>query len=103
MTAEVIAMSTDNSSDKMTRVNAGERLLAVQPRLLTKPEATDYLRGIPPEAIGVRPIPANCRKTRYDQKQLDFALDQMAGIRPQQRQTGRTLSADAALDEWASG
>lgn len=96
-------MSTENSSEKVTRINGGERMLAVQPRLLTKPEATDYLRGIPPEAIGVRPIPANCRKTRYDQKQLDLALDHMAGIRSQPGQIGRTLSADAALDEWASG
>jgi len=96
-------MSTDGSSEKMPRALSGHRMLVRQPRLLTKPEAIDYLRGIPPEAIGVRPIPASCRKTRYDQKQLDLALDQLSGIRPQQEQVGRSQSADAALDEWASG
>lgn len=73
------------------------------PRLLTRTEAVEYLSGIQPEAIGVRPVPAHCKKRRYDQRHLDLALDQLAGIEPVREAPVPMESADAALEEWIRG
>jgi|GEM_PF-2000581 len=73
------------------------------PRLLTRTEAVQYLSGIQPEAIGVRPVPAHSKKRRYDQRHLDLALDQLSGIEPVREASAPMESADAALEEWIRG
>lgn len=72
--------------------------VTIEPRLMTREQAREYLCGVEPESIGIAQVPIKGRKVRFDRREIDSILNSLSSIVLDTSQEGERVLAPSLVD-----